>query len=193
MVVTLFTNSSSSSPKRKASNNCIRTRTRLPLFMASFDQGEPSQRSDEDDMTPEERIEYLRAHGIQVELAPSERTATRPTPQAPGSGNVVTFRYVRIPAHEGEPYEELVAEVDAGVDGSGVGGDKLPIIVKPRFAADASNGIKDEASARACDPGALSAPHAGPGAASACQATAGRQRRGRERPRDDGSHHGWLG
>lgn len=79
---------------------------------------------DDDTRTPEERIAYLRSHGVEVDLA-EERASRAPAAPVPGAPS---FTFVHIPADVNTPIASL-----EGVRGSG---DVLPSLLAPCFASD---------------------------------------------------------
>ena len=83
--------------------------------------------------TPEEKEAWLRAHGVEIESAEDRRkkaeaaaAATRPLEHVEGVTRRV--KYVRIPADDSEPFEQL--EIILAHDAAG---DQLPDIRRPRF------------------------------------------------------------
>lgn len=103
----------------------------------------PAGADEEEEQTPEQRLAYLRAHGVQVELSPSEQraaaaaAAAAPPPAADGPWSEV--KYVRIPCDGSQPYEELVARFPSAELPAG---DSLPELVKPRFSG-AGQGLNE--------------------------------------------------
>lgn len=62
----------------------------------------------------------------------------------PVPGDLVPcFTYVRIPANEREPYEEIVAMLPLQENGTVLAGDQIPALVKPKF-ADRSKGLNHQ-------------------------------------------------
>lgn len=64
-----------------------------------------------------------------------------PSEKAKNGGNVASqeplvpcFQYVRIPANQKEPYEQLTAMLPLNKEGMVPAGDQIPALVKPRFA-----------------------------------------------------------
>ena len=88
---------------------------------------------DEELNTPEEKEAWLRAHGVEIESAEDRRkkaeaaaAVTRPLEHVEGVTRRV--KYVRIPADDSEPFEQL--EIILARDAAG---DQLPDILRPRF------------------------------------------------------------
>eukprot|EP00281_Chroomonas_sp_CCMP1168_P006593 CAMPEP_0206257150 /NCGR_PEP_ID=MMETSP0047_2-20121206/25175_1 /ASSEMBLY_ACC=CAM_ASM_000192 /TAXON_ID=195065 /ORGANISM="Chroomonas mesostigmatica_cf, Strain CCMP1168" /LENGTH=327 /DNA_ID=CAMNT_0053683693 /DNA_START=179 /DNA_END=1162 /DNA_ORIENTATION=+ len=66
--------------------------------------------AEESQETPEERLAFLRQHGVVVET-PEDRAASKGKTTIDGNGReAITFSYVRIPSDESKPYELLKAE-----------------------------------------------------------------------------------
>merc|ERR1719362_358746 len=80
----------------------------------------------EEDQTPEERLAWLRARGVTVEMPGKVQG-----PDACGGGR--TFTFVKIPADERLPCEERSGPVSEG--------DALPALLGPEFAGC---GLSDE-------------------------------------------------
>lgn len=78
--------------------------------------------------TEEDKIAYLRARGVEVDLA-EERGKPRPAPAAVSPG-ADTFGFVRIPADESQAVKTELA--------AGGGSDVLKSLLAPRFASDAA-------------------------------------------------------
>jgi len=91
-----------------------------------------SAEADDDNMTNEERIQYLRDRGITVDLPPSEKEAAQSNSEQ--KNLVPCFKYVLIPANPKEPYKELTAMLPLNEDGMVPAGDQIPNLVKPCFA-----------------------------------------------------------
>lgn len=81
----------------------------------------------EEDITPEERLEWLRARGVLVEEPASRRT------KAASGGRL--FKYVKIPCANNYACEEISGEAGSG--------DVLPSLVAPNYAGSA--GVSDDA------------------------------------------------
>lgn len=114
--------------------------------------------------TDEERIEYLRAHGITVDLPGERSSKPEVTDPLPSSVATATFAYVKIPVDENEPYEELSAVLPVDEFGKKPPGDRIPFIVKSMFASR-SKGIDEEtlrqhATSQLGEAGASVTPHA---------------------------------
>lgn len=83
--------------------------------------------SDGSEQTPEQRLQYLRDRGVEVDLH-EDRTKATPTTKAGGP----LFAYVLLPQVETKAVEELRAH--AAPDGANV--DVLPQLLAPNFADD---------------------------------------------------------
>jgi len=69
-----------------------------------------------DEETPEQKLEYLRSHGIKVET-PADRekgpglgSSSNPLAGAPLGSKPISFKYVKLPADESKSMEELTGE-----------------------------------------------------------------------------------
>ncbi len=91
----------------------------------------------EEDMTAEERLQFLQSRG--VDISPEEMAVQMQREGADAkalAGKLVPcFKYVRIPHDEKEPFEELWAHLPLTADGMVPAGDQIPGLVKPKFAA----------------------------------------------------------
>jgi hypothetical protein len=135
-------------------------RTQFLRSMADEPAPEPEPRTtagpDDPAQSSEERIQWLRDHGVTVEI-PEDRKNAPPAGGAELNKEMVDrahekaqailaereaaaprkrFAYVRIPADESQPYEELEAEVPAA-------GDQLLNVLKPAFSSGGS--VSDDA------------------------------------------------
>mmetsp|Transcript_111321 Transcript_111321/g.255318 ORF Transcript_111321/g.255318 Transcript_111321/m.255318 type:complete len:333 (+) Transcript_111321:29-1027(+) len=86
---------------------------------------DPAAQNGEEGQSEEERIAWLRARGVQIEM-PEDRNK----PKAAGSGKMHTFKYVRIPV---DPKEEIT-ECTAQVPVEEAQGDKMTTVLEGVFA-----------------------------------------------------------
>mmetsp|Transcript_19451 Transcript_19451/g.45480 ORF Transcript_19451/g.45480 Transcript_19451/m.45480 type:complete len:335 (-) Transcript_19451:37-1041(-) len=80
----------------------------------------------------EDKISWLRAHGVEVETREDRKRASEAVAGTGGPKRVL--KYVRIPADDSEPFETLETEVDETFKG-----DYLPIFLKSYFARGVVN------------------------------------------------------
>lgn len=96
--------------------------------------------NEDDGMTSEERLAYLRERGVVVE-SPEDRREKQSLSSAlrslkVGDPGTRSFKYVKIPCNMDEPLTEETATVYSDPRGYG---DQLPILLAPRFAAGVVN------------------------------------------------------
>ena len=101
--------------------------------------GEETPR-DEEPFDAEKSLEFLRAHGVEVETVEDRERKKNAAAKAEQSSEGVPFTYLKIPAESTEPVTTLEAKYLLG------GGDVLPSLLAPCFADDAA--LDDEVVAR---------------------------------------------
>jgi hypothetical protein len=116
---------------------------------AAEEEKPPNREEDEELQTMAEKEAWLRAHGVEIESPEDRRQKAEDAAKLQhlqqngggsgedahsGSGITRRFTYVRIPADDTQPFEQLEAIVAADT-----AGDILPDILQPRFAGRVSD------------------------------------------------------